>query len=61
LVDDNDMQVKWRYFLRSLGSSEPAFQDVMNGIETFLAPVWNAIVKENELLKRWKTEEARWE
>ena len=61
LVDDNDMQVKWRYFLRSLGDGEISFQDVMNGIEAFLEPVWNAIVGENELLKCWKANEMRWE
>ena len=61
LVDDNDMQVKWRYFLRSLGDDGIAFQDVMNGIEAFLAPVWDAIVGENELIKCWKANELRWE
>ena len=61
LVDDNDMQVKWRYFLRSLGDGEINFQNVMNGIEAFLEPVWNAIVGENELLKCWKANEVRWE
>ena len=61
LVDDNDMQVKWRYFLRSLGDGDISFQDVMNGIEAFLAPVWDAIVGENELLKCWKADRMVWE
>ena len=61
LVDDNDMQVKWRYFLRSLGDGDISFQDVMNGIEAFLAPVWDAIVGENELIKCWKADRMIWE
>ena len=61
LVDDNDMQVKWRYFLRSLGDGEINFQNVMNGIEAFLAPVWDAIVGEIELLKCWKADRMVWE
>ena len=61
LVDDNDMQVKWRYFLRSLRDGEIDFQNVMNGIEAFLAPVWDAIAGENELLKCWKADRMIWE
>ncbi len=60
LADDADMQTKWRYFLRTLGNPDMAFQTVMKGIELFLSPVWDAMVSEDELLKQWKAESASW-
>ena len=39
LAEDEDMQVKWRYFLKTLGNPDMAFADVMEGIKTFLLPV----------------------
>lgn len=61
LADDNDMQVKWRYFLRSLNDPDISFLAVMSGIETFLGPVWDAIVAERELPSRWDPRFARWQ
>jgi len=60
LADDTDMQTKWRYFLKTLGNPEIAFQIVMHGIEAFLAPVWDAIVSENEMQKHWNADNAEW-
>ena len=53
LADDEYMQTKWRYFLRTLGNSEISFREVINGIQRFLEPVWNTILSENECTKRW--------
>ena len=60
LADDADMQTKWRYFLRTLGNPEMDFQTVMNGLEQFLAPLWDAMIGEEELQKRWIAESAAW-
>lgn len=60
LADDADMQTKWRYFLRTLGNPEMDFQTVMNGLEQFMAPLWDAMICEEELLKRWIAEGAAW-
>ena len=60
LAEDEDMQVKWRYFLKTLGNPDMAFADVMKGIKIFLLPVWEAIVTEDELLINWSSETTSW-
>ena len=61
LIDDPDMQTKWRHFLKTLGNPDMPFADVMEGIKTFLLPVWEAIVTENEHLNSWKSITLTWE
>ena len=53
LAKDSDMQVKWRYFLKTIKGKEIAFADVITALDRFLRPVWNAIVDEDELLGSW--------
>lgn len=61
LVDDEDMQTKWRYFLRTLGNPDVEFSSVIAGIDLFLAPVWTAITREEEMQKIWHANSAIWE
>ena len=60
LAEDEDMQVKWRYFLKTLGNPDMAFEAVMEGIKTFLLPVWEVIVAEDELFINWSSETTSW-
>jgi len=60
LVNEEDIQVKWRYFLKTLGNPDISFATVMVGIKAFLLPVWEAIVAEEELLKNWRFEDYIW-
>ncbi len=60
LADNKDIQVRWRQYLRRLKMSELALDDVMNSIDAFLRPVWNAIIDEQELFLGWKHESAAW-
>ena len=60
LAEDEDMQIKWRYFLKTLGNPDMAFADVMEGIKTFLLPVWEAIIAENETLSNWESKTTSW-
>lgn len=60
LADDADMQTKWRYFLKTLGNPDVAFEDVMGEFRTFLLPVWEAIVSERELQHCWISAEKVW-
>lgn len=53
LAEDEDMQIKWRYFLKTLGNPDIAFADVMEGIKNFLLPVREAITAEEELQILW--------
>lgn len=60
LADDEDMQTKWRYFLRTLGNPEILFSAVMDGIQLFMQPVWDSIIQEKELLGRWDAQKLIW-
>ena len=60
LADDEDMQAKWRYFLRTLGNPEILFQDIMTGIQRFLFPVWKAFLEQDELLATWRSDNEKW-
>lgn len=60
LQNDKDMQQKWRYFLRSMKAEQPEFSEVMRGIDVFLRPLWDAIINEDECLKRWDGGQKSW-
>ena len=60
LVDDENMQIRWRYFLRSLHNPDIPFSQVMDGITTFIEPVWDAFLKEEEFQKQWLAEKQNW-
>lgn len=60
LADDTDMQIKWRYFLKTLGNSEMEFSTVIDGIKVFLLPVWDAILNDSELQKVWIAANIQW-
>lgn len=57
LVQDTDMQTKWRYFLKTMKGREIAFSDVITGINYFLFPVWEAIVNEDEFFEVWSAKD----
>ena len=60
LADNEDMQIKWRYFLKTLGNPEIPFKDVITGLQAFLAPVWDCILAEDELLMSWQSTSTHW-
>lgn len=60
LADDEDMQIKWRYFLKTLGSSEVLLKTVIDGLQGFLEPVWECILAEQELMMSWRAADVRW-
>lgn len=61
LVDDTNMQTKWRYFLKTLGNPKMEFSSVIGGIRVFLSPVWDAIINENKLQKIWIATDVKWD
>jgi len=61
LADNEDMQVRWRYFLKTLRNDELPFADVIGGIQQFLSPVWDANIAEKEVLSTWDAETNAWE
>lgn len=60
LADDKDMQIKWRYFLKTLGNPEISFETVISGLQDFLQPVWNCILAEEEFLMNWQAINTDW-
>ena len=60
LVSDEDMQVKWRYFLKTLRSSDIEFAEVMKVIEEFLNPIWEASVEKKMFSKIWSSVNEEW-
>ena len=60
LADDEDMQIKWRYFLKTLGNPEISFETVISGLQDFLEPVWNCILAEEEFLMNWQAINTDW-
>ena len=55
LAEDNNIQVRWRQYLRRMKMPELDLKEVMPVIDRFLRPVWEAIVTEQEILARWNS------
>ena len=54
LVEDEDMQKRWTFFLKTIKDETLEFSFVIAEIQTFLEPVFDAIVNEDEWQKQWK-------
>ena len=61
LANDEGMQAKWRFFLKTLGNSDLSFSKVVDTIAVFLKPVWTAILSESELQFKWSALTMKWE
>lgn len=61
LAQDEDMQVKWRYFLKSLGNPAISFDEIMKQLKVFLEPVWDSIIGEEEIHRCWVSTICAWE
>lgn len=53
LAEDEDMQKRWKYFLKNIKDHTLEFAIVIDDIRTFLEPVIDAIVNEDEWQKEW--------
>ena len=53
LSEDEDMQKRWRYFLKNIKDDMPEFAVVIKEMQIFLEPVFDAIVDEEEWKKNW--------
>lgn len=57
---DYEMQVQWRQFLKRAQLPEYSFDEVLQGIDVFLKPIWHSIISEKELPQNWKAAESAW-
>ena len=53
LSEDEDMQKRWRYFLKNMKNDTLEFAVVIKEMQIFLEPVFDAIVDEEEWKKNW--------
>lgn len=60
LADDSGMQTRWRQAIRRMQLPELTFVEVMNTLQAFLTPIFDAVVNEGELLRMWSAENQIW-
>ena len=60
LAENEDMQKRWKNFLKTIKDDTLAFSVVIQAIQTFLEPVFDAIVNEDEWLEFWKSNAKKW-
>ena len=53
LAEDEDMQKRWKYFLKNIKDNTLEFTVVIDELQVFLEPVFEAIVNEDEWQKQW--------
>ena len=61
LAEDEDMKKRWKYFLKSIKDDTLEFSVVIKAIQTFLEPVFTAIVNQDEWQHNWKVSHNRWD
>ena len=54
LADNEDMQKRWKSFLKTIKDNTLEFPLVIAEIQTFLEPVFDAMVNEEEWQRQWK-------
>ncbi|NBH34647.1 hypothetical protein D3Z58_14015 [Clostridiaceae bacterium] len=60
LAEDVDMQKRWKFFLKTIKDDMLEFSAVIEEIQTFLEPVFEAIVNEDELQQKWESQTDKW-
>ena len=60
LSEDTDMQKRWKYFLKAIKDDSLEFSVVIEEMQTFLEPVFKAIVNEDEWQGEWESNISRW-
>ena len=60
LAEDVDMQKRWKFFLKTIKDDALEFSVVIGEIQTFLEPVFDAIVNEFEWYNLWKSKDGIW-
>lgn len=60
LAEDEDMRKRWKYFLKNIKDDKLEFTVVIEEIQAFLEPVFEAIVNEVEWQEQWNTSVMNW-
>lgn len=60
LAEDEDMQKRWKYFLKNIKDSTLEFAVVVDELQEFLEPVFAAILNGDEWQKQWNSILQNW-
>ncbi len=60
LAENEDMQKRWKYFLKTIKDNTLEFSAVITNIQTFLEPVFNAVVNEDDFFGTWNCSDLKW-
>ena len=60
LADNSDIQVRWRYFQKTINQTELSLSDVMSIIDIFLHPVFDSLVSGEVHTKKWNAKCREW-
>lgn len=59
-AEDEDIQKRWKYFLKNIKDDTLKFSVVIAEIQVFLEPVFDAMVNEEEWLNKWGSKASEW-
>jgi len=60
LADDNDIQVHWRYFQKTINQTGIALSDVIGLMDILLRPIFDSLLSGDSLNREWNANEKRW-
>ncbi len=60
LADDEDIQKRWKFFLKTIKDNTLEFSVVIEEMQKFLESVFDAIVNEDEWQKQWIAKQNEW-
>lgn len=60
LVDNHDIQVRWRYFQKTINKTGLPLSEVMQLFDCFLNPVFESLVSGENLTKKWNAGSRKW-
>ncbi len=52
-AEDKRMKMQWSGFLKKIGKEAIEFEEVMDRIKSFLLPIYECVMKEEEFLLKW--------
>lgn len=61
LTEDEDVQKRWKYFLKNVKDDTLEFDVVISEIQTFLEPVFDAVINENKYCNIWLACNKKWD
>ena len=60
LAGNRDIQIRWKYFQKTLNQTKLSLSDVMRLIDAFLYPIFDSLVFGKAFLKRWDARCREW-